>query len=219
MSARPRPGLTRKTLIDTALRLLDEVGLDGLTVRRLAAEFNVQSSALYWHIRTKQELLDGMADSIILAAGMGPPRNGEPWQDWLARRARAARRSMLAHRDGALVVATASWLSPATIKAFNEELSALTALGFTPQQALRTISAVSRYVTGYVLQEQARSRASTAGPADPYATLLDLLDGDASAPLLVALRDNVEDAHEDSFEFGLGAFIDGAAAALAKNSA
>src|SRR3569833_2032249 len=143
MSLHPRPGLTRQTLIDAALRLLDEVGLDGLTVRRLSAEFGARPSALHWHIRTKLELLDGMADAIILAAGMGPPRDGEAWQDWLTRRARAARRSMLAHREGALVVTTASWLSPATIKAFNEELAAMVGRGFTPLQALRTITAVS----------------------------------------------------------------------------
>src|SRR6266545_4694662 len=76
MGGSRRPGLTRQTMIETALLLLDEVGLDGLTVRRLAAELGVQSPSLYWHIRTKQELLDGMADTIVQAAGMGPPRRG-----------------------------------------------------------------------------------------------------------------------------------------------
>jgi TetR/AcrR family tetracycline transcriptional repressor len=209
MSVQPRPTLTRQTLIATALRLLDEVGLDGLTVRRLGAALGVQSSALYWHIRTKQELLDGMADAIILAAGPEPPRAGESWQDWLTRRARAARQSMLAHRDGALVVATASWLSSATIRAFNGELAALVDRGFTALDALRTLTAVSRYVTGYVLQEQARSRTRTAWPGDPQAALVDLLDGDTSAPLLVALRDTTGATSDETFEYGLKAFIDG----------
>ena len=96
---RKRAGLTRQTIIQSALRLLDQVGLEGLTVRRLAAELGVQSPALYWHLRSKQELLDGMADAIIVAAGMGPPRAGESWRNWLARRARAYRGSLLAHRD------------------------------------------------------------------------------------------------------------------------
>ncbi|MFI6317684.1 TetR family transcriptional regulator [Nonomuraea sp. NPDC050556] len=68
--------MTRKTLIDTALRLLD-----GLTVHRLATGLGVQSPALYWHIRTKQELLDGTADAIVQSAGMGPPQAGETWQE------------------------------------------------------------------------------------------------------------------------------------------
>ena len=80
---RRRAGLSRQTIVQTALGLLDQVGLEGLTVRRLAAELGVQSPALYWHLRGKQELLDGMADAIIMAAGMGPPRPGESWQAWL----------------------------------------------------------------------------------------------------------------------------------------
>src|SRR5262245_48256506 len=125
-------GLTRPAIIRTALRLLDQVGLDGLTVRRLAAELGVQSPALYWHFRSKQELLDQMADAIIRAAGMGPPHRGESWQDWLIRRARAYRRSVLAHRDGARLVAGAQWLTPATIRMFDEELTAMVGRGFTP---------------------------------------------------------------------------------------
>src|SRR4030095_4577763 len=81
-------GLTRPTIVHTALELLDEVGLEGLTVRRPAAARGVQSPALYWHFRSKQQLLDQMADAIIQAAGMGPPHHGESWQDWLALAAR-----------------------------------------------------------------------------------------------------------------------------------
>lgn len=197
-------------MIETALRLLDEVGLDGLTVRRLAAELGVQSPALYWHIRGKQELLDGMADAIIVAAGMGPPGDGEPWQDWLARRARAYRQSLLAHRDGACIVANAAWLSPATIKMFNDELSALADRGFTPVLALRTIATISQYVNGFVLLEQSTPRESTHQPAE----LTDLLDGDTSAPLLVAIREGGSAVGDDAFEHGLRALIEGTAAIL-----
>lgn len=94
-----------------------------------------------------------MADQMIQAAGMGPPHDGEAWQDWLARRARAYRQSVLAHRDGARIVATAAWLSPATIRTFNDELTALVGCGFPPVLALRTITAVSQYVNGFVLWE------------------------------------------------------------------
>jgi TetR/AcrR family tetracycline transcriptional repressor len=155
MGKSKRVGLTRQMMIETALRLLDEVGLDGLTVRRLAAELGVQSPALYWHLRNKQELLDGMADAIVLAAGMGPPHDGESWQDWLMRRARAYRGALLAHRDGARIVSNAAGLSPATIRRFDEELTAMVGRGFTPLLALHTITALTHYINGAVLREQA----------------------------------------------------------------
>ncbi|MER6171927.1 TetR/AcrR family transcriptional regulator C-terminal domain-containing protein [Streptosporangium sp. NPDC001681] len=209
-------GLTRQTMIDTALRLLDEVGLDGLTVRRLASELGVQSPALYWHLRNKQELLDGMADAIVLAAGMGPPRDGESWQDWLTRRARAYRDSLLAHRDGARIVSGAAALSPATIRMFDEEMTAMVGRGFTPVLALRTITALTRYVNGCVLQEQTERQEHAGTPADRLAALAGLLDGGTEATLLVALRESGGSPGEDAFEHGLRALIDGTAAALAR---
>src|SRR4051812_11283888 len=72
------------TTVQTAMALLKRVRLDGLTTRRLADELGVKSPALYWHFRSKQELLDAMADTLIREAGMGPPRSGETWQQWLA---------------------------------------------------------------------------------------------------------------------------------------
>jgi TetR/AcrR family transcriptional regulator, tetracycline repressor protein len=189
-----RPGLTRQILIEAGLRLLDEVGLDGLTVRRLAAEFDVKSPALYWHFKTKQELLDGMADAIIAAPGMGPPRDDESWQDWLFRRAHAYRDSLLAHRDGARIVVQSTTLSPSTIQAFDTELAAMVDRGFTPVLALRTISAITFYVNGFVLREQ------TASPGAPP----DL----ASAPTLAAAAMSSGTA-QDVFDHGLRALISG----------
>jgi TetR/AcrR family transcriptional regulator, tetracycline repressor protein len=214
--SRRAAGLTRPTIIQTALRLLDQVGLDGLTVRRLAAELGVQSPALYWHFRSKQELLDQMADAIIQAAGMGPPHHGESWQDWLVRRARAYRRSVLAHRDGARLVAGAQWLNPATIRMFDQELTAMVGRGFTAVLALRTISALAYYVNGFVLQEQASRQQDRSKAADQLAALAGQLDGGASAPLLVAIREGGTPLGEQAFEHGLRALIDGTAAALAR---
>lgn len=203
-----KAGVTRETMIETALRLLDEVGLDGLTVRRLAAELGVKSPSLYWHIRTKQELLDAMADEIIRAAGMGPPRDGEPWQEWLARRARAYRASVLAHRDGARLVATASFLSPATIRSFDDELASMVERGFTPTLALHTIAALSRYVSGFVLQEQAERPRSAVRP--------DSLGLGAGSTLLQAIREGANPSGEDAFDHGLHLLIQGTEASLKK---
>jgi TetR/AcrR family transcriptional regulator, tetracycline repressor protein len=208
-----RAGLTRQTIIQTALGLLDQVGLEGLTVRRLAAELGVQSPALYWHLRSKQELLDGMADAITVAAGMGPPRADESWQHWLTRRARAYRRSLLAHRDGARIVANAR-MSPATLRMLDEELTAMVDRGFTPVLALRTIMAIAHYVNGFVLQEQTERQEDTQPPADELAAMTEQLDGGSSATLMAAIREGGWPLGQDAFEHGLRALIDGTTTAL-----
>src|SRR5438034_11134936 len=98
--------LERRAVARVALRLLDEVGLDGLSLRRLAAELDVQAPALYWHFRSKQDLLDEMAQTMLTDQPWpAEPAPGQRWDDWLADRARARRRAMLAHPDGARIQA------------------------------------------------------------------------------------------------------------------
>jgi TetR/AcrR family transcriptional regulator, tetracycline repressor protein len=208
-----RPSLDRATVVQTALELLKKVGLDGLTTRRLADDLGVKSPALYWHFRSKQELLDAMADALIRAAGMGPLRSGETWQEWLARRVHAYRTSLLAYPDSARIVARAQQLSPASIRAFNEELEAMVALGFDAVQALRTITALTNYVNGFILQEQSSRQSTTHEPVSRDA-LAELLSEGHAAPLLVAFAEGGSPYNEASFEYGLQALIEGCAAAL-----
>jgi TetR/AcrR family tetracycline transcriptional repressor len=212
-----RPSLDRATVVQTALELLKKVGLDGLTTRRLAGELDVKSPALYWHFRSKQELLDAMADALIRAAGMGPPRAGETWQEWLARRVRAYRASLLAYPDSARIVARAQQLSPAAIRAFNEELQAMVDLGFDAVQALRTITALTNYVNGFILQEQSPRQPTTNGSVT-HASIAELLSEGHSAPLLVAFAKGGSPYNEASFEYGLQALIEGCAAALKRHA-
>jgi TetR/AcrR family tetracycline transcriptional repressor len=213
MSEESRPSLDRSTVVQAALGLLKRVGLDGLTTRRLAAELGVKSPALYWHFRNKQELLDAMADALIRETGMGPPRSGETWQEWLARRVRAYRTSLLAYPDSARIVTEAKQLSPATIRTFNEELQALVALGFDPIQALRTVTALTNYANGFVLQEQSSRQPAIDMPV-ALESIAELFNEGDEAPLLVAFAEGGSPYSEESFEYGLRALIEGCAAAL-----
>ena len=79
-----------------------KVGLDGLTLRKLAAELRVQAPGLYWHFKNKQELLDEMA-TCVLTDGIEeilPGQLGE-WPDWAMHLGHGIRRMLLRHRDGA----------------------------------------------------------------------------------------------------------------------
>ncbi|GHO55603.1 TetR/AcrR family transcriptional regulator C-terminal domain-containing protein [Ktedonobacter robiniae] len=208
-----RPSLDRATVVQTALELLKKVGLDGLSTRRLADELGVKSPALYWHFHNKQELLDAMADALIRGAGMGPPRFGETWQQWLVRRVCAYRTSLLVYPDSARIVTEARQLSPAAIRAFNEELGAMVALGFDPVGALRTITALTNYVNGFILQEQSARQPTTPEPV-AHDALVEILSEGQTTPLLVALAEGGSPYNEASFEYGLQALIEGCASAI-----
>ncbi|MEV4756090.1 TetR/AcrR family transcriptional regulator C-terminal domain-containing protein [Micromonospora sp. NPDC049559] len=146
--------MDRAAIIGAALDLLDEVGLDGLTMRRLAERLNVKNPALYWHFPSKGALLEEMAQLLQARQDFGPPRAGESWQRWLTRRGRERRQVLLSHRDAARLVA-GTRTGPELVEKFESELNALVAAGFTPGQALLAIGTLTRFVTGFVLDEQA----------------------------------------------------------------
>src|ERR1700749_4776293 len=102
MNQTDRPRLNRDDVLYAALALLNEVGIDALSTRKLAERLGVQSPTLYWHFKSKGALLDVMS-AAVMAHSRAPsvPRPGEPWQDWLHADGRSFRKALLAHRDGA----------------------------------------------------------------------------------------------------------------------
>jgi TetR/AcrR family tetracycline transcriptional repressor len=214
MIAGKRPALNRSSIIATALELVDAVGLDELTTRRLALELEVKSPALYWHFANKQELLDGMGDAIILSAGMGAPQGGESWHGWVRRRARAYRVEMLSHRDGARIVAAVRSASPETVRLFGDEVDALADFGFDPVLALRTIAIVTHYVTGFVLKEQAAVEAQR-DEAAVIVNPMKILGGRALDTFVEAMQAGGDPLSEDVFEHGLRMIILGTEGELA----
>src|SRR5437868_1714445 len=107
--------LDRGIVVDAALRLLNEVGLEGLSLRRLATDLHVQAPALYWHFKSKQELLDEMATAILTRAigTMEPTAAGQSWSEWLRGYGEGLRRMLLAYRDGARVFSGTYLTDPA----------------------------------------------------------------------------------------------------------
>jgi TetR/AcrR family tetracycline transcriptional repressor len=155
--------LERESVVRVALALLDEVGLDGLTVRRLAERLGVQNPALYRHFKNKQDLLDAMARAMIADAfrGIGPPATGEYWALWLEEVATRFQRTVLAHRDGARVLGLAD-LSKSDVPATQEmALRVLTAAGFDLRTALVSVVALFDYALGAAFEEQADPTHST----------------------------------------------------------
>ena len=99
--------LDRDTVLAAGLTLLRKVGMSGLTMRKLAAELDVKAPTLYWHFASKRALLDALAEAIATQgmAAVGAPEPGEHWSEWLARRARAFRETLLGYPDGGLIQA------------------------------------------------------------------------------------------------------------------
>ncbi|MFD8492832.1 TetR/AcrR family transcriptional regulator C-terminal domain-containing protein [Amycolatopsis sp. NPDC059657] len=191
--------LVREEVVKAALRLLDDVGLENLSLRKLARELGIQAPTLYWHFKNKQDLLDEMhAAAMASVDGLeGAPGPGAEWDAWLAWMARRIRRGMLAHRDGALLASAARPIEERWeyVEGIVEMLGKA---GFTPSAALRGIGVLTDFVLGTTLEEQqAANRVGAPVPPDPERFPM-------AHEAVLAAGD-----HDRRFEHGLALILDG----------
>ncbi|WP_435591108.1 TetR/AcrR family transcriptional regulator C-terminal domain-containing protein [Nocardia sp. bgisy118] len=210
--------LDAEVIAVAALALLDEVGLDGLTMRKVAAALNVQAPALYWHLANKRELLDAMARAVFVSAvdGIEAPRRDEDWRDWLIALASRLRRAMLGYRDGAKVLAGTYIDDESMWRTVELTLRTLEDAGFSKTRAARVFPILLHYTVGFVIEEQARSD-DAYGDRNPYLPerLADVIDAHRY-PLTAQLVTDVFSGDTDTeFTEGLRVILAGIDAARA----
>lgn len=152
-----RARLKPETVARAALDVLDDRGLDGLSIREIAKRLGVRGPALYWHFRNKQALLDAMAEAMLAAHAdrLRRPHPGEPWWEWLAWTAQWLRGALRSRRDGARVFAgTTMPVETTFLRMLNMEVEVLHAAGFSRVDALRAGITVYLYVIGSTIEEQ-----------------------------------------------------------------
>jgi TetR/AcrR family transcriptional regulator, tetracycline repressor protein len=149
--------VNREILTRGALNLLNEVGLEELTLRRLGAALKVRAGATYWHFKSKEELLDEMATLLLAdaAPGLLPTRKQADWKVWVAAFGEGLRKALLRYRDGARMV-TGTKLTNAEYMKTAEAIGAqLLKAGFTLRQGVVLLSTVYNYTLSFVIEEQA----------------------------------------------------------------
>ncbi|WP_225730635.1 MULTISPECIES: TetR/AcrR family transcriptional regulator C-terminal domain-containing protein [unclassified Nocardia] len=148
--------LDRQRIVTEAVALLDDEGLDGVTLRKLAARLGVRQPTLYWHLPNKAALVTALAEAILDQefGELTPPAPGEHWQHWLGALAERLRRALLAHPDGARVL-SASQLSLKMADISELAMSTLVAHGIPLHRARVIVLTVERFTVGHVLEEQA----------------------------------------------------------------
>lgn len=200
----------RRRILDTALEVLNEGGVDALSTRAIAERLGVRQPALYWHFKSKRALLAAINGEILARASDGrAPRPDEAWQDYFRRNARGFRAALLSCRDGARVHAGTE-AAPDDLGPVEAQLMVLVRAGFAPGEALQLLVAVSRYVVGCVLEEQS-------SPIDGSAEQARLDAAARAYPVIAeAIAHYRASGHEGLFERGLDLIVRGAEAELAQ---
>jgi AcrR family transcriptional regulator len=171
---RRRDPITQEAIVETALRILDSEGLEGLSMRRVAEELDTGAASLYWHVGSKDGLLDLLFDHVIGEQQIphpDPPR----WQEQLKEVARLQRATILRHRDIVAVSLGRIPMGPNALRYSESVLAILRAGGVPDDLAVSGYQLLIAVVNGFTLDETADEQPG----------------GDAGAPSQDAARDYI----------------------------
>ena len=211
-TGRPRAGeeaLTRERVVSTALSVVDEEGLEAMSMRRLAKELGVDPMAIYHHLPNKRALLSGMIRKAF--SEMRVPEGAENW-DWRERVrawARAFRDVERTHPK--LVPQLASYpeaAAEATLESTEELYAAFEAAGMSPREIVAAVGVVVDYLIGFALAEAS----GAVGEPDEQREMIAMLDARPQGEL-PAMRRTFETLTDEDlgtdFEFGLDVLLAG----------
>lgn len=147
-----RRPLTRERVLEEALRLVDEQGLQALTMRALGKRLGVEGMSVHYHVRSKSALQAGIGE--LLWAEL--ERSAEPDPDWRRsmRSLAAAIRRLAREHPNAYPLMLGGRVSPVPgLRLFESQLEALQAAGYDETRAAEILRAVFGYAYGYATME------------------------------------------------------------------
>jgi TetR/AcrR family tetracycline transcriptional repressor len=174
----------------------------------------VAGPTLYWHVESKRQLMDLMAEALLRRRGRpyAGPEPGQPWWEWLRDDAQRMFHALIATRDAPRVLA-GNRPSAETFPEIERVLGVLVDAGMTPGEAQQTLFAIGAYVIGSATEWQAEAERTRSQPLpDPADEALNAYRAEvlAGQPLLLAaIGERLEGQDTAAFEFGLDLLVEG----------
>jgi AcrR family transcriptional regulator len=171
----PGKGLDRRRILRAAVAFIDEHGLHALTMRRLGAFLEVEAMALYRYVPSREDLLDGVVDTVLEALHHDPEvhlhaKHG--WQNYLQRLAHGIRRIALEHPAVFPLMATrppaAPWIRPPlrSLRWLESFFSVMADAGFSDGDAVIAYRAYTTFLLGHLLLEVSHGTGALPGDDD-----------------------------------------------------
>lgn len=214
---RPRAGgLSTERIVHAALEILNEGGIDALTVRAVAERLHTANASLYRHIASRDELITLIADHVLGEIDLS--RTGRGWRADVEALMREMRRVALAQPLPPSVGRRRSGYGPNMLRLVDAGLSLFLEAGLDEQQAAYSTTTMIQFVGGTVDIERSAAGRGPQGAvgAAGYSQLLDGLPADSFHSLRRAGAAYVAAPADDVFAYGMARFLDGVASQLAR---
>jgi AcrR family transcriptional regulator len=211
-----RSPLTHDRVITAAIALADRIGIDALTIRKLAGELDVKPMAIYHHVENKEAIVDGMVDAVF--AEIELPPDGLGWRAAIRRRCESARDVLVRHPWAVALMESRTNPGPATLRHHDAVLGCFRSAGFSLGLTAHAYALVDAFVYGFALQEA--SLPATAGQemVDLVGSMAESLPADEYPHLAEFTAEHALQPGYDfgrEFGFGLDLVLDGLDAAHA----
>ena len=209
-SPAPRPPLTRERVLQAAVALADDSGIESLTMRKLGQALGVEAMSLYYHVANKDALLDGMVDLVFGEIEL--PTTGTGWKPAMRQRAISARAALRRHPWAVALMESRRTPGPANLRHHDTVIGCLRQAGFPVAQAAHAYSLLDAYVYGFALQE---TSLPFKGPQETAEVAQEIMAGfpaDAYPHLTeLAVQHVLQPGYDygDEFQFGLDLILDG----------
>ena len=213
---RRRDPISKEAIVAAAIRLMDAEGFDALSMRRIAEELNTGAASLYWHVGSKDGLLDLVFDELIGEVSVPDP-DPSRWREQVKDLARAQRAGTLRHPYVVSLSIGRIPMGPNALVFSERTLAILQAGGLPPGLAVRGSHLLISTVNGFTIDETGVSGTGPGGAApaaEAAAAAGDYLATLPSGrfPNLVALAAEFSKSDRDEqFELLIDIFVDGLA--------
>jgi len=204
-----RARLSRERVLQAAMDLADEGGLEALTMQNIARRLGAEAMSLYRHVRNKEDILAGLVDRVFGEIELAPP--GTDWKAAMRLRAISAREVLSRHPWAIGLLESARQPGPADLRHHDAVLGLLRDAGFSSLMATHAYNLLDSYIYGFALQERTLPVATPEALAEFGEAFIGQLPGDeyphlkAVASELMAIGFD----YADEFEFGLDLILDG----------
>jgi AcrR family transcriptional regulator len=147
-----RAPLTKERVLAAALKVADKEGLEGLSMRTLAAALKVEAMSLYNHVEGKEAILDGLVD--LVAGEIDVPRPGGDWKAAMRRRALSAHAVLLRHPWATMLFVSRLNIGPNMLRYVDATIGCLREAGFSYPLADHAWTALDAYIYGFTIQKR-----------------------------------------------------------------
>ncbi len=215
---RKKQRLSADRVLDGAMALADEIGIEAFTIRKLADALDTKPMTIYHHIPSKEAIIDGLVDRVF--AEIERPPLDIHWQEAIRQRCVSAREALRRHPWAAPLMESRTNPGPETLGHHDAVLECLFAAGLSVELTAHAYALIDNYVYGFALQEA--SLPVTGGPEmQELATAMSAHFESYPNLLRFTVEHVLQPGYDftDEFDFGLDLILDGLAKAAASTSA